>query len=89
MLGEGEALAGRTQDLEEAAAQSEGDLDRVAEARADPLFEDQAVDVDIDVVALIRVDVDRLGEISEFAVDRHSDKTLTLEFGEQLAVISR
>jgi hypothetical protein len=44
--------------VDEAGGEAQGDLERVGEARADAVLEDEAVDVDLDRVALVGRELD-------------------------------
>ena len=77
------------EDLDEARGQPQRDLEGVGEAPAHALFQHQAVDVDLDRVALAGLQGDGLGEVAHLVVDRHAREALAPQVGEQLGVVTR
>ena len=71
-------------DADQAVGEPRGGLQGVAQALPDPLLDDQAVDDHVDVVALVLIEGDLLGELPEVAVHADADIALLQEFPELL-----
>ena len=71
-------------DADQAVGEPRGGLQGVAQALADPLLDDQTVDHHIDVVALVLVEDDLLGQLPDLAVHADADVTLLQELLELL-----
>src|SRR5439155_15612704 len=74
--------------LQHAIREAEGGLQRVGEARAQPLLHHEAVDHDVDRVLALLVEVDVLAQLAHDAVDAHAGEPLALEIEEQLLVLA-
>jgi hypothetical protein len=74
--------------VDEAGGEAQGDLERVGEARADAVLHDEAVDVDVDRVALVGRERLRVAEVLDLVVDRHAGEALAAEVVEEVLVVA-
>ena len=88
LLAEQQLRALERQDLDEAAGQAQRDLEGVGDAAADPVLEHEAVDVDLDRVALAGVERDRVAEVLDLFVDRDPAEALAPQVRQQLLMIA-
>src|SRR5256712_5962873 len=75
-------------DLHDAVGQAERGFQRVGQARAEPVLDDEAIDDDVDRVLALLVEVDLLAQLAHDAVDAHAREALALEIEEELLVLA-
>src|SRR5205814_3055006 len=78
-------LAGLGHDENSPVAELERELDAVGQARFDPLFEDEAIDHDVEIVCARPIELDLVAEIDDRPVDPNANepvaaKSLELQF---------
>src|SRR5262245_44345135 len=75
-------------DGDDAVGQPQRRLERVGQARAEVVADDQPVDDDVDRVLALLVEVDLLGELAHHAVDADPRVALALQIEEELLVLA-
>ncbi len=88
LLGVGHRRAVDDRDLDEALGQPQRRLDRVGEARAQPVSHHEPVDDDRDRMPHLLVEVDRLLEQAVLAIDLHAREAVGAELLEQILVLA-
>ena len=88
LLGVGDGRAVDDRDLDEALGKPQGGLERVGEARAQPVLHHQPVDHHRDRVAHLLVEVDRLLEQAVLAVDLDAREAVGPELLEEVPVLA-
>ena len=87
-LGKDHPLALGNLDLDDSVGETERGLQRVRQARAQPVLDDEPVDHDVDRVLALLVEVDLLAQLAHDPVDAYAREALALQVEEELLVLA-